>query len=118
MAYSNWGGYVYRNGERVPENEDAEFGDRMYHVILGNGRIRLCGYKSFPVLLVDGDKRNLAPYAVVLEFPTKGEGKIDGYKFGWEQQEYPEKVDLWLIEPDGTRWTGFSGYAMGAGWWD
>lgn len=118
MAYSDWGGYACRNGRRVPENEDATLGDEMYHVILGNGQTRLCGYKSSPVLLIDGKEQNLDPFTVVSDFPTKGGGKIDGYRFGWKQQEYPEKIDLWLIEPDGTRWTGFSGYAMGAGWWD
>jgi hypothetical protein len=118
VAYSNYGGFVFRDGERMPGYEDAVLIDSMYHVILGNGRVRLCGYKSWPVLFVDGKEVSLAPYTTEEGFPGCGQGEIDGYKFGWEQDDDPEKVDLWLKEPDGTMWTGFSGYAMGAGWWD
>jgi hypothetical protein len=140
LAYGNWGGRAYRNGEHQPAHEDSTphregdvqagywqaFGRREgldpHHVSLGAMRLRLCAYKSFPVLYVDGEKVSLDPYTTErmddLGFKTSGYGEIDGYRFAWVQNTDPDRVNLMLIEPDGKIWTGFSGYCMGAGYDD
>lgn len=139
MAYGNWGGRAYRNGEHMPTHEDntpyregemdADYwqafgrnGERdPHHVTLGAQRVRLCGYKEYAVLFVDGAKVDLEPYVTERErykSQFAGSGEIDGYRFEWMCGDDPARVDLLLIEPDGTRWDGFSGYCIGAGWDD
>lgn len=150
MAYGNWGAYVYKNHERQTNREDNtpysedelqagyyqafggtnEDGTRVttgkkfhcVHASLGNGPIRLCGYKSYPELFWNGEAVDCEKYAIGGKtedwswYDSKGiEGEIEGYKFKAWPSDYPEAVNLELIEPDGTRWTGKSGYCMGAG---
>lgn len=137
MAYGNWGGNVFRNGERMREWEDAtpyketEFlagyhqaflrdeGCNPHHAVLGEKDVRLCGYKSYPVLFVKGEKVDLSPFTTRDDnYTSDGEGEIEGYRFSWETGDDPAMVSLELIEPDGTAWSGFSGYAVGAGYDD
>ena len=72
MAYGNWGGNVFKNGIRQKYREDntpykekenkpgyhQAFGRREgldpHHAVLGNGRVRLCGYKSNTRLYLEG----------------------------------------------------------------
>lgn len=159
MAYSNWGAFVYKNGERQENREDVPvFGDadveaagsavrifvnllklreqhgdkyedwqRCQHAVLGSGAIRLCGYKSYPKLFRATE--NGAEVIDIDQFKTDkdnhdwnwydgGEiaGEIDGCKFRATRCEDPEAVELELVEPDGTVWTGKSGIYMGAGY--
>ena len=139
MAYGNWGGNVFRNGERMTNWEDQTpyketevaagyaqaflrnaVGLNPHHAVLGDKRVRFCGYKSHPVLFVDGNEVDLAPYSKGKpeDYFAPGEGEIEGYKFHWTMDDSPEMVNLTLIEPDGTEWIGFSGYGMGAGFDD
>ena len=94
------------------------------HASLGNGSFRLCGYKSYPVIYWEGDVVDNKPYqkgdnAGTDEwewYDSDGiEGELHGYKFKAYPSDSPEAVNLELIEPDGTKWTGKSGYCMGAG---
>ena len=95
------------------------------HASLGNGPFRLCGYKSYPVIYWEGESIDFKQFAIgeVDEnwnwWESKGiKGEINGYKFEATPDEDPEAVNLELIEPDGTKWTGKSGYCMGAGYDD
>lgn len=162
MAYGNWGAFVYRNGERAKQWEDAtpyketeympgygqafgiarltigEDGDpvpvmkpadelRAHHAVLGKDRVRLCGYKCYPRLYVDGEKREMEPFATLFTETMLNDGKtykdveeykgeIDGYQFTASLRD--NFVDLYLKEPDGTAWTGTCGYEYGAGHMD
>jgi len=155
MAYGNWGAFVYKNGERQKKREDNtpysedelepgyyqafggndENGKRLLtgkelhccHASLGSGRIRLCGYKSYPLLYWDGNTVDLTPYQKGVNAGTNKwewydsdgiEGELNGYKFSAYPSEDPESVFLELTEPDGTKWTGQSGYMIGAGFED
>ena len=138
MAYGNWGGRAYRNGEHMPNREDntpyreeelaagyyqvlgpQKPGIQTQHVTLGSQRVRLCGYKCYPGLFLDGVRLALEPFFIEDYWGESngdnGKGEIEGYKFEWAQWEDPAQVELRLVEPDGTVWTGFSGYGIGAG---
>ena len=140
MAYGNWGAIVKRNGERVRTHEDATpyaeettepgywqafgraFDEKLnpHHAVLGGQRLRLCGYKCYPRLFVDGQERDLAGWLDVDHGSEMGErvfdGEIDGYRFHAEESE--NFVDLELTEPDGTKWEARCGYCYGAGFED
>ena len=142
MAYGNYGGNVFKNGKRMRNHEDntpyregelkagywqawgKQEGLSAHHATLGKERVRFCGYKTDPVLYLDGQQVDLEPYVTEREDkwygeePVAGQGEIEGYKFRWDLDTDPYKLNLWLTEPDGTEWTGFSGYAMGAGYED
>lgn len=146
MAYGNWGAFVYKNGERQKQREDNapfyeeeltpgyyqafggndEKGNRLstgknlycVHASLGNGRLRLCGYKNSPMLFIDGKEVDIDSYKKGLEIEGRWdnsyEGEIDGYSFKVNQYD-GNMVDLVLIEPDGTKWTSTCGYEYGSG---
>jgi hypothetical protein len=143
MAYGNWGAFVYKNGERQKNREDntpykedeieagywqafAKCVDDDIgpcHASLGSGDFRLCGYKSYPRIYYKGEDVNYNEYYIgeyrkdSWFFDTDGiAGEIDGYRFKAWPSEEPEAVNMELIEPDGTKWTGKSGYGMGAGY--
>ena len=131
MAYGNWGGRAYRNGEHMAAHEDntpyregalaagywqafARSEERdPHHVTLGSQRVRLCGYQSYPVLFVDGVKVDIEPYVTERDGYTTtagaGDLTLDGttYRFEWQCGDDPARVDLFLLEPDGARWDGF-----------
>lgn len=151
MAYSNWGAFVYRADKRRRDCEDVPvFGDRSsevaapsgariwvnllkhkpgeqlpwqraHHAVLGDGPVRLCGYKSYPEVWVLRDE---TPEKVEIDWEPWGRkgyepyvraGEIDGFKWQAEYGQDPEHVGLILIEPDGTPWRAKAGYCIGAG---
>jgi len=153
MAYGNWGAFVYRNGERAREHEDAtpykekeyapgyhqafgiarvevvdgqpvavkkpEADLRVYHATLGAGRVRLCGYKAYPTLFVDGAQVELTPFGREPDEygdPREYAGTVEGHEFTASLRM--NFVDLYLKEPDGTTWTATCGYEYGAGHMD
>lgn len=143
MAYGNYGGNVFRNGIRMKSHEDQtpyceqvlvsgyhqafgrQEGTNPHHAVLGEKRIRFCAYKASPVLYLDGVEVALDSYRQRFDdddedgdtdYYAPGSGDLDGYHFEWRVDDSPERVDLVLREPDGTLWTGFSGYGMGAGY--
>lgn len=90
-----------------------------HHAVLGDGPVRLCGYKSYPELWV---LRNDAPERIDIKWdPWEDDGarevsgEIDGYRWVAEYGEDPERVEITLIEPDGSTWTARCGYCIGAG---
>ena len=143
MAYGNWGAFVRKNGERMKEWEDAtpykekEFESGYYqafarglnkeldphHAVLGDKKMRLCGYKNYPVLFFDGIKIDIEQYVVKDEnydetdYEHDYKGKIEDYEFTTTQYN-DNMVDLYLKEPDGTVWTATCGYCYGAGHMD
>ena len=91
MAYGNWGAFVYKDGERQPKREDNtpycedelepgyyqafggndENGERIitgkklgvHHATMGHGKFRLCGYKSYPVIFLEGKEIDINQFA-------------------------------------------------------
>lgn len=168
MAYGNWGAFVYRNGERMREWEDATpYKERVYspgyhqafgvariyraedgtvavdkrqeddlrpqHAVLGDQRVRLCGYKYVPRLFVDGKVVDLDQYGLAAsdEPWTDAKGAIrhdfkefmgdlclDGAEYRIHAVLTDNFVDLELEQPDGVKWTARCGYAYGAGHMD
>lgn len=96
------------------------------HASLGSGPFRLCGYKSYPIIYWEGNSIDYEQYRIGNTpkedwnwWESEGiEGELNGYKFKATPDSDPEAVNLELIEPDGTKWTGKSGYCMGAGYDD
>ena len=153
MAYSNWGAFVHRNGERRKDKEDVgvfdtdkstlpsgwrivanlvknrdrgndEWYNHSHHAVLGDGPVRLCGYKMLPELWVWKDDKaqriELKPYKIENgkeSWEGIYEGEIDGYKFKANQFN-GNMVELWLQEPDGAQWQSTCGYCYGAGLMD
>lgn len=72
MAYSNWGAFVFRNGHRKKNHEDAipynedntpkypffllerNWRHEVFHATLGSYRVRLCAHKTTPRIFFDG----------------------------------------------------------------
>ena len=110
-----FGMQVGKDGQVTKAERGRELGP--HHAVLGQQRIRLCGYKCYPVLLVDGKRVELEPYCLNPgEDYEEHKGEIDGYVFTSERGE--NSVHLYLREPDGTVWTSTCGYEMGAGFED
>jgi len=154
MAYSNWGAFVYRNGERRPDKEDVGVFDTdeadlpsgarifanimkrraqentapwtaSHHAVLGDGPVRVCGYKHEPSLWVwrDDHGEQVAlpqPDDTTDQWDLEDQGgtvEVDGQSWRWWFNQYNgNMIDLQLIEPDGTTWTATCGYCYGAGW--
>lgn len=120
MAYGNWGAFVYRNGKRAKDHEDASFRKNAYgrddvkHAVLGGGRVRLCGYKCYPELFVDGEERELKWKGGVSHQELSG--SVEG--FDWSAEMTENMVHLYLREPDGTVWSASCGFEHGAGFDD
>jgi hypothetical protein len=127
MAYSDYGGHVYVNGELDRERCDAEG----FHAILGYGPIQVGMYKqNYTEFLKNGTKLQASTiknvrcekefdhidddwYRHNSEFLTC---EIDGYKISiWYEVTDNYYQYAKMIEPDGTVWTGFSGYGVGNG---
>lgn len=121
MAYGNYEGKVFRNGEHHHANCDGEVRVRrydgkehMFHALLGDGRVRVGLRKTFPMLLVEGDD------GVFDEPITEDFGQFDGAREVDGFRAYAHSIGnhatATLIEPDGTVWTGMSGYDAYDGW--
>lgn len=157
MAYSNWGAFVYRNGERQENREDvgvfdedeagvpsggrifhnlAKNMDRFpdgktpwwahsHHAVLGDGPVRLCGYKASPELWWRESEDatpvhvDLTPYVTTWgdgDDPVGWYGEYRGHLF--TAQMIPDSrslILLTLITPTGDRWFSRCGYLYGAG---
>lgn len=158
MAYSDYGGYAYRNGERVEDRSDAVIRPDMVnvgeagcypgfvalaagqtqaefeqvrdtsldgHVVLGDGPVFAVMYKQSYLMayrLVDGafveapELKGFSGYELAENDAPAITFDLDGHKLEalFEQTDnYYQYVRL--THPDGTVWTGFSGYGVGAG---
>jgi len=150
MAYSNWGAFVHRNGERRKDKEDVgvfdtdestipsgwrivanlvknrdrgndEWYNHSHHAVLGDGPVRLCGYKSSPELWIWKDgialRINLETYRIGNggeEWEGIYNGEIEGHKFQ-ARQFNGNMLNLWLRELDGSQWQSMCGYCYGFG---
>lgn len=170
MAYSDYGGFAYRNGKRVDERSDYTItpdgggfgtpgaypgfaaiaagatGEQAkeiasyphYHVVLGDGPIFIGLYKQSHVAIHRGaEELDLVAHAepqltdeqvkdygseryvnkdAFLEAGKPATFLIDGHRLEvrWtEEDNYYQYARL--TQPDGTVWTGWSGYGVGAG---
>lgn len=97
-----------------------------HHAVLGDGPVRLCGYKSRPELWAMTDDGpalvNLKPF--MADHDDDGEliagfGEWAGHVFDISPAEikgHPHQlIALRLVEPDGALWTAHCGYLYGAG---
>lgn len=112
MAYSNWEGKAFRNGEHFHEGCDAtaavpDFGHYTFHAMLGQGSVRVATRKSYPYLLVENED-------VFDMHPLEGMVERDGYSaFAHSVGNF---ASIMLVEPDGTVWTGLAGYEAYESW--
>lgn len=122
------GGRIYanilKNMERYPDGNPPWYA-HSHHAVLGDGPIRLCGYKCRPELWRALDDENaedidLAPYLVSGDRSDPDceelvyEGDVDGCHF-YVREYDGNMVELLLIEADGSRWHSICGYVYGAG---
>ena len=161
MAYSDYGGYAYRNGQRVIERSDAVLSPDgvkatpgmwpgwvlpegrhggSYHALLGDGPIFVSLYKQstlmfhrlsddvFPAdvcvtpdVAVHSMEWGGKPYRYIETDDFKRSERpcvfeVDGHRITvyWREEDnhyqYAE-----VVQPDGTKWHGWSGYGVGAG---
>jgi len=175
MAYSDYGGYAYRNGERVEDRSDAVITPELTnagapgvypgfvamgqgvsmddfektrqasvngHVVLGDGPVMIAMYKQSGLSffkLEDGAFRTIDMIDVGIDLPAKAISEYGGARYfspydvaeqglgmvsfeidGHTIEALFEITDnhyqyVRLTQPDGTEWTGFSGYGVGAG---
>ncbi len=139
MAYSDYGGYAYRNGEHVIDRSDVVLSPEglkstpgvwpgfvldegrnggSHHVILGDGPIFVSLYKQSCLRVY-----RLSEQIDLPEFDSDSHDEnnpfvfeVDGVKITavFEcSDNYYQYVKI--EQPDGTVWTGFSGYGVGAG---
>lgn len=123
MAYSDYGGFAYRNGQRAEERSDAVFSTeglqstpgswpgwtipegrngKSYHVILGDGPVHVCLYKQSSLTIKrNGDDVDLISACTVSDVPvqTYGEGRwLDTDHFKKTEERCSFEVDGHQIE--------------------
>ncbi len=135
MAYSDYGGYAYRNRELQLQNCDTTIADQMCHALLGDGAVQIGLYKQTSFhLFVNGEeidevvacgdgvkkKKYTDTTYIDTEYYKKTQEpccfEVEGYKitFYWLETDNHYQY-CQLVQPDGTIWTGFSGYGVGCG---
>lgn len=133
MAFSDWGSFVYRNGVRVPENQDAIYLDHSWHSILGTGEVKILGHKAYPYLFIADQERPIHAFASNANQDYPNEclwfGKCRGHLFGarrYDQKVRNQIVEAFLVEPAGRHpltcellkpivWTTTFGFQIGQG---
>lgn len=139
MAYSDYGGYAYRNGIRDEQRSDAVLSPEgikstpgswpgwtipegryaaSYHVLLGDGPIFVGLYKQSTIRLHRlGEEIELpADFVEDDDADSASRFEIDGYTLeAIRLQTDNHYIYARLTQPDGVVWTGFSGYGVGAG---
>lgn len=124
MAYSDYGGYAYRNGERVEERSDAVFstegikstpgmwpgwalpegrGGGSYHVLLGDGPVHVALYKQSSVtLFLNGEEKNLVEIAAT-DLPEGRVWEHEGVKHLDVPYPFTNDVEPTVFEIEGHR---------------
>lgn len=151
MAYSNWGAFVYKDGERRTDKEDVGVWDteeacvptglrifanilknrvrenddwcnHSHHAVLGDGKVRLCGYKCYPYLYiwVNGKSEAISTRYEYGKCTYEDDIpiEVDGETWFYSYDTGDNSVELTLVEPDGSVWTSECGYMIGAGFED
>lgn len=136
MAYS--GGYVFLNGKRRKDREDPQEFLSPHHAdaTIGDGEIRIEGYKMSADLYVAKERRSLDEY-LISDHDWSHErwneehawfGKIRGHLFGgikYAEKERNQVAEFFLLEPSikgpggllpAKKWTTTLGYMIGGGW--
>jgi len=161
MAYGNWEGCVIKNGKRRMDKEDVGVWDideanmpkslrifanilkqqknkddswenHSHHAVLGDGAVRLCGYKDEAELWVYDKKaemtKNIKIWGFIYEENSDkdkkfdfgclhnsfaGEVEVSGktWKYKIKYLSGASRIELILIGPNGSKWTGYSQYA-------
>jgi hypothetical protein len=117
MAYSDYGGYAYKNGVRVEGRSDTSIGKASGHVVLGDGPAYVALLKSDCVRMYCDDKEIDLPLSV-RDYEKKRHVSFahSGYLLEvirtYEDNSY---IYAKLKQPDGAVWHGWSGYGVGAG---
>lgn len=115
---------IMKNRAKYPDG-NPPWHERSHHAVLGDGPIRLAGYKNRPDLCEltdDGDviAVDLTPYRIAAESDEDDEtfrGEYKGVKFEASQYDM-NMVTLKLTEADGSQWESTCGFEYGAGWMD
>lgn len=143
MSYSDYGGYAFRNSQRVKGRSDVIInegvlkaspgtypgfafpeikGGQHYHVLLGDGPVHLGLYKQCSLgLYLRGKELDLDEYGLGYDDLDEEKGNIvtvviEGCEIKVTlRNEDNLYIYAQLTEPDGTVWQGFSGYGVGAG---
>ena len=105
------------------EGKLEDFRLHPHHCVLGDGPVRLAGYKDWGVLYVADDS---APVVTNLGWGNGLEEKRrDEFMYGYKGQKYKVLVEgqdyrvlLRFEEPNGTIWHAVSGYKLGEGFED
>lgn len=113
---------IMKNMEKYPGG-NVPWHENSHHAVLGDGPIRLAGYKHYAGLyemtedgqVIDVD---LAPFKIgkstdEYEQPTY-QGEYHGVRFTTRPFD-GNMIDLELTEADGSRWSSRCGYLYGAG---
>lgn len=113
---------IIKNREKYPEGGEP-WHEHSHHAVLGDGPVRLCGYKNSAELWSMADDGKVVN--VDLEQFKKAkddydaiyEGEFEGCKF-YAAQYDGNMIRLSLTEADGSQWEATCGYEFGAGWDD
>lgn len=172
MAYSDYGGYAFRNGERIESRSDCTItpegdtfgtpgmwpgfgmvaagvtGDELKrrlewpsgHAVLGDGPVYVVLYKQSSMRIYRGPEEVDVLPLVPPERIKTWTGHREGVTHRWLDTEHFKETEepcvitvdgctieayfliednhyqyVRLTQPDGTVWTGWSGYGVGAG---
>jgi hypothetical protein len=112
--------FVHILKRRAEGDHERKPWDGIFHAVLGDGPVRLCGYKYYPVIFAVDDngprKIEVDPEDDDDEYWQDGSeasGETDGHK--WRVEMGERITSLWMQCPDGTQWTATLGYLHGAG---
>ncbi len=145
MAYGDYGAFVYQDGKRREDKEDAStfenvaigftalgsdgydwagwLVNNMHHGIIGDGDIRvMCHKTALPRVFerIDG----IVIEVDVETFVRNVYGKKWDFSFDYKEHHFKfvrknsKRAEAEMIEPDGTYWRCEYGYEYGAGFED
>ena len=128
MAYSNYGAFVYCNGERRMDKEDCKLFEESEieswadycHGAMGDGDIRVKCYKKYLPKIYERqpDGSIIKVLCCDENSPEYDEVKFDvvfeykGYRFEFVSDKPCRAI---MIEPDGTTWECDYDYCYGSG---
>jgi hypothetical protein len=136
---------LIKNREKYGEGEEGikatPWHEHSHHAVLGDGPVRLAGYKCHPELYVMNPDGTIETKELPdICYPVEGELHF-GVSYYYDKEKYPDaaaeftdllykdyeikirhfddnKIELYMKEPDGSVWTSTCGFEYGAGWMD
>lgn len=132
MAYSNYGAFVYKNGIRQKDKEDACLWEEipeptswedlwMFHGVMGDGNVRVGCYKQgLPSIFIkEGDTISRYHFKEVLGLDYDDFGIVhmfvQGYEMLFFSRHEREHCKAIMITPEGDTWQCEYDYGYGAG---